>query len=262
MYSIQLLLRLRRKSTNTFLKFNQFRSIINTKNIAKTENKNVKILYEKYKDKIIFNSHAENDKLKLGYFKFYLNTVKQAKAESIREMKNKALEPLPVALKYVVEDERLLNTKEEETITEPEKSFQLPFNQKSNFTEVNESEPEKLKPKEVITEDWMTAYEHFDDHELEDEHKGQVDWKWTKLYGCPDPNIGVSNVPCGGCGALLHCNDPSIPGYLPSEIFKGRNMEELRSIECQRCHFLKEYNVALDVNVEPEEYERLLKSIR
>ena len=31
-------------------------------------------------------------------------------------------------------------------------------------------------------------------------------------HGTADPTIPVSNVPCGGCGALLHCQDPALPG--------------------------------------------------
>lgn len=32
--------------------------------------------------------------------------------------------------------------------------------------------------------------------------------------GTEDPSVPASNVPCGGCGALLHCQDKSIPGYV------------------------------------------------
>ena len=31
-------------------------------------------------------------------------------------------------------------------------------------------------------------------------------------YGSPNHDIPVSEVPCGGCGSLLHCQDPSLPG--------------------------------------------------
>lgn len=32
--------------------------------------------------------------------------------------------------------------------------------------------------------------------------------------GTPDPTCPPSRVPCGGCGAILHCQDQSVPGYL------------------------------------------------
>ena len=32
------------------------------------------------------------------------------------------------------------------------------------------------------------------------------------LFGSPDPSVPISDVPCSGCGAKLHCQDPGIPG--------------------------------------------------
>ena len=32
------------------------------------------------------------------------------------------------------------------------------------------------------------------------------------LFGTPDPTIAMSDIPCCGCGAKLHCKDPGIPG--------------------------------------------------
>lgn len=81
-------------------------------------------------------------------------------------------------------------------------------------------------------------------------------------YGSSDPDEPVSSVPCGGCGALLHCKDHSIPGYLPKELFAKRSTKELKSLICQRCHFLKEFNVALDVSVSPEEYPKIISCIK
>lgn len=31
-------------------------------------------------------------------------------------------------------------------------------------------------------------------------------------YGTADSSVPASDVPCGGCGALLHCQDPALPG--------------------------------------------------
>lgn len=51
---------------------------------------------------------------------------------------------------------------------------------------------------------------------------------------------------------------------MPSEIFKncftpiGAN---LQAVLCQRCHFLKEYNIALQVRVSPDDYPKVLKTI-
>ncbi|XP_043797874.1 nitric oxide-associated protein 1 isoform X3 [Apis laboriosa] len=105
-----------------------------------------------------------------------------------------------------------------------------------------------------IPSTWMTDYEHFDDTLLNE--------CWYNYYGTPNPNSEVSSIPCGGCGALLHCKDPEIPGYLPLELFSKNDDEDLKSTICQRCHFLKFYNAALEVKVSIEDYPNLLKVIK
>ncbi|XP_057375659.1 nitric oxide-associated protein 1-like [Daphnia carinata] len=81
-------------------------------------------------------------------------------------------------------------------------------------------------------------------------------------YGSPDPSIPMSKIPCGGCGAMLHCQSPSIPGYLPSEIFTICQTHDLRGKICQRCRFLREHDVALNVNISPEDYPKVISVIR
>lgn len=39
-------------------------------------------------------------------------------------------------------------------------------------------------------------------------------------HGTADATVPPSKVPCNGCGAHLHCASTSMPGYIPSEIFK------------------------------------------
>ncbi|XP_059051406.1 nitric oxide-associated protein 1 [Achroia grisella] len=230
-------------------------------------------ILKEHKDKIIFSSYLDHEKLELGYFKYYLKTIKKAKEIQKEEYRNRNLPPLPVALQYYVDKDRLLVEDSNEPQQEPEKAFQIPF---ASTKPVDISNEEVKTPHSVNNDNeaefdqtnikrWMANYEHFDDSQLDNEDV-ESDTEtlndWFKHYGTPDPSVEVSRVPCGGCGALLHCSDPSIPGYLPSEIFRGRTRNELKAIECQRCHFLKEYNIALDISVQPEEYERLLQSIR
>lgn len=69
-------------------------------------------------------------------------------------------------------------------------------------------------------------------------------------------------MPCHGCGALLQCASSGLPGYLPSELFKKRTKKELSTIVCQRCHFLKTYNTAINLTVTPEEYIKMISSIQ
>ncbi|CAD5115440.1 DgyrCDS4416 [Dimorphilus gyrociliatus] len=81
------------------------------------------------------------------------------------------------------------------------------------------------------------------------------------LRGSPDPTTPISKTPCGGCGAFLHCQNPGIPGYMPSEQFKIIPSYELRSHICQRCFMMKELNVVTDLALPPEEYENVIKEI-
>ncbi|KAI8427051.1 hypothetical protein MSG28_014692 [Choristoneura fumiferana] len=259
---LSMLSRLCRRRNLFHKRFNHVRASTGEENDK--QDKNFKNLLEKYKDKISFNSYLEQDKLEYGYFKYYIRNMKKAKEIQQNEYKDRSLPPLPESLKYFVNKDRLLsNDADNVVVQEPEKQFQLPFAkttvqiEEKNAPVILESTSlDKDKTNEV--DNWMVNYEYFDDSQLKDD----IDSKWSHNYGTPDPTAGVSRTPCGGCGALLHCSDPAIPGYLPSEIFKQRNDTELKNLECQRCHFLKEYNIALDVSVQPEEYERLIKSIR
>ncbi|XP_053601970.1 nitric oxide-associated protein 1 [Plodia interpunctella] len=268
-YTTRSILRLFRRHSALYKRFNYVCASTDANENDKINQKeDFQTLLQRYKDKITFNSYLEHEKLELGYFKYYLKTLKKAKEASATDYKRKSLPPLPVALQYYVDKERLLA--EEEPISQEEKPevFQLPFSDTTNV-EITQNKEDQFKnsSKNIGEFDrsnikkWMTNYEHFDDTLIDDD-SDDVDTEWVTQYGTPDPSLGVSSVPCGGCGALLHCSDPSIPGYLPSELFSGRDQLELKSMECQRCHFLKQYNIALDVRVQPEEYEKLLQSIR
>jgi len=81
-------------------------------------------------------------------------------------------------------------------------------------------------------------------------------------HGTADPSLPDTRVPCGGCGAHLHCRQEKIPGFAPSQLLEGRTPEELRSQLCQRCYIIREYNVALKVNVSPEDYPKAIAHLR
>lgn len=49
---------------------------------------------------------------------------------------------------------------------------------------------------------------------------------------------------------------------MPTEIFKGRTEKELKALTCQRCHFLKHYNIALDIEVTPQSYIDTISAIK
>lgn len=280
LYPVHNILRLcRRRNVFQIKRFNHVRATNGDEikqNVDKSDkNKNFNTILQENKDKIIFNSYLENDKLQMGYFKYYLKNLKEAKKTQKKQFAEKSLCPLPVSLQYYVEKDRLLEAEKETAVSEPEKAFQLPFGSDSKIKYSENEQTTQVQSKEPINEEtkpefdrsnikkWMMNYEQFDDAKLADTDDSEnTEDDWGRQYGTPDPSARVSSIPCGGCGALLHCNDPAIPGYLPSEIFNNSRVDDLKTIECQRCHFLKEYNIALDVSVQPEEYEKLLQSIR
>ena len=81
-------------------------------------------------------------------------------------------------------------------------------------------------------------------------------------HGTADPSHPDTGVPCSGCGASLHCREERIPGFVPSQILQGLTVEELRVQPCQRCYIIQEYNVALRVNVSPEDYPKAIEHIK
>lgn len=83
-------------------------------------------------------------------------------------------------------------------------------------------------------------------------------------YGTPDPSIPPSYVPCGGCGAHLHCQDSKFPGFVPSEIFSRHHKRDkrLRKIKCQRCNIMAEYNIALKMTISPEDYPKAIGHLK
>ncbi|ALC42229.1 CG10914 [Drosophila busckii] len=107
----------------------------------------------------------------------------------------------------------------------------------------------------VYPNNWMDDYEFY---KGACDEQGNIDAN----HGTADATIPPSLVPCNGCGAHLHCMSTSLPGYIPSEIFKGRSRTELQSITCQRCHFLKHYNIALDVEVPHSAYVETISRIQ
>ncbi|XP_064415487.1 nitric oxide-associated protein 1 isoform X2 [Latimeria chalumnae] len=84
-----------------------------------------------------------------------------------------------------------------------------------------------------------------------------------KIYGTPDPEVVMSDDRCSGCGAVMHCIDPSLAGYLPSEKYKSLlEAESLNKAICQRCFLFIHHQKALDIKVSKEEYRNIVSKIR
>ncbi|XP_039956634.1 nitric oxide-associated protein 1 [Bactrocera tryoni] len=138
--------------------------------------------------------------------------------------------------KEILKEKRTLRQLQKQPlIAEPQRSVNVDDNKDKHFPN-----------------NWMEDYEFYE---------GNDDGKHPP-YGTADNSISPSSVACSGCGAHLHCTRTNLPGYIPSEIFKGRTNKELQTITCQRCHFLKNYDIALDIEISPESYVETISRIK
>ncbi|XP_024936849.1 nitric oxide-associated protein 1 isoform X2 [Cephus cinctus] len=177
----------------------------------------------------------------------YSNVAKSQIISDQDEFEN----PLPLNERYRILYEKYLQAKNTESLGQMELNFDDYLVQSS---EENDTTALSTDDVSQIPANWMVDYEFYND---ENENNS-----YSSYYGTPKPDVGTSSIPCGGCGALLHCRDIAIPGYLPSELFVGRTNNELKTMICQRCHFMKNYNTALKVNVSPDQYPELLKKLK
>ncbi|XP_052863767.1 nitric oxide-associated protein 1 [Anopheles cruzii] len=163
------------------------------------------------------------------------------------------LKPFPVALKQLSSES--FNDREEaqDTETSHESNFPSTYHMPYERLSLKISKSDASHEADLSTGAWLSDYEYYDEDQQDEE---------VSFYGTPDPEEPVSQIPCGGCGALLHCIEPSIPGYLPSQLFKGKSKGQLMTTICQRCHFLKNYNLAVNVTVSSEDYTEMLLSIK
>nr|XP_015200543.1 PREDICTED: nitric oxide-associated protein 1 [Lepisosteus oculatus] len=87
--------------------------------------------------------------------------------------------------------------------------------------------------------------------------------KSQKIYGTPDKEIPFSDNSCSGCGARMHCTDPILPGYVPSEKYKQLIKEDkMDRAVCQRCFLLVHHQKSLNIQVSKEEYRNVVSRIR
>ncbi|XP_074531034.1 nitric oxide-associated protein 1 [Halichoeres trimaculatus] len=84
-----------------------------------------------------------------------------------------------------------------------------------------------------------------------------------RVFGTPDVDEPFSDTNCSGCGAILHCTAPSVPGYLPSEKFKALLQEErLGGATCQRCYLLTHHHKALNLEISADQYREVVRRLR
>lgn len=215
---------------------------------AKIQENNVSSKYanalEKFEGKILFNSVLEVQNVRIRNF----DRLMGHKVRREREILQRQIKPLPLVLNQLCDGavSKLENPDDNET--EDTNVQDLPY---SRFLRVEKAEDSEAS-QDRVPKDWLKDYELYDESEDDIE----------STYGTPDVSVPVSDIPCGGCGALIHCKDSSIPGYIPSELFNGLTGTELKTINCQRCHFLLNYNTAINVTVTPDDYINIISTIK
>lgn len=200
---------------------------------------------EKFEGKILFNTVLEVSRVRLKQYE----EISNRREERRKAYLQRQIQPLPLVLNQLCDgalDE--LEPKDEEEHVESKHAGDLPYSRYIKVENDDTGDPaEDRSPK-----NWLHDYELYDGSEEE----------IVSTYGTPDPNMAASDIPCTGCGSILHCKESSVPGYLPSELFKGLSKDQLKTLHCQRCHFLVNYNTAINVTVKPEDYIKIVSSIK
>ncbi|CAG7831862.1 unnamed protein product, partial [Allacma fusca] len=211
-------------------------------------------------EKLLHNCFLEKYTLRPS-FKQRLFLLAQDKKTRVVDLKKKHETLNSIALKYL--DLDLAKTKEadesgvfQEDIdgNRYDGMVQYPY---QIVTEYGSKELE-VKQEELKDQSGKEDSENVDPSKFSEQADSKT---WIHDYGTPNPNIPASEIPCGGCGALLQCQDTGIPGFIPSERFTNMKPWDLRSEICQRCFFLKVHNAALNVNVSPAAYPKILREI-
>ncbi|XP_017368753.1 nitric oxide-associated protein 1 isoform X2 [Cebus imitator] len=128
-----------------------------------------------------------------------------------------------------------------------------------------EPEPEPT-PKEQLRELQQQQEEEEKQRQQRREERRQQNLRarlrehWVMRH--PDPAVQPSGVNCSGCGAELHCQDPSMPGYLPHEKFlrAAEADDGLARTVCQRCWLLVHHRRALHLQVSRGQYLELVSA--
>lgn len=226
--------------------------------------KEIEEVLKKCEDKILYSSYLDNLQPNLGYKRTKIMQDKLQRQKHKALVEEQGIQKFPVALKYLDEVtykslEEPQPQQESDKKEEDLHKYHIPFSQVQTIWKGSLEDPssdlDQTIEKSEKTTQWMRDYEFYpedSDDELSEHSQ----------YGTPDPSVPISKVPCGGCGAHLHCADASLPGYLPSEIYKKCKKDELTTVVCQRCHFLKNYNTAINVTVTPEDYINIISSIK
>jgi hypothetical protein len=203
------------------------------KNVKAVEEAEIEELKRKFEDvinKIMYNTVLEFSKSDGNWKKKKVLMDKEEKLRISKINEKDAVKDIPVALKYLkdapeihkINGDEVGNLTGNETVCLPysieteldatvisksqdyeSKGVEILCQQILKSPEMSSSSWTQLRAKMLDTSvsAWMSDYECYD--ESEDVLENSKPWEVN--YGTPDVNIPLSDVPCGGCGAVLHC---------------------------------------------------------
>lgn len=202
----------------------------NLEAVQEAEIEELKRKFEAVSSKIIFNTVLEFSKLNENFKRKKILMDKQEKLRVSKINEKDPMKDIPVALKYLRDTPEIHNTDGDEVETLPEneivclpysietkldtavnsrvkdnenKGVDLPYQWMLKSSELSSSSQTQLPSRmsDTSVSNWMSDYECYD--ESEDVLENRRPWELN--YGTPDMNVPLSDVPCGGCGAVLHC---------------------------------------------------------
>lgn len=169
-------------------------------------------------DTILYSSYV--DSLTPGWRESAKRQRHQQRDERAAIRESLRVRPFSAALQFMQDDNAktaATTTTETQAVDQVEESSS---DEEDNIQETN-------RRSTMDTAAWMLDYESYKDPSADDDDENGETLA-TGVYGTPDATQPVSKVPCHGCGALLQCAEPSLPGYLPSEIFVGQKADYLK----------------------------------
>jgi hypothetical protein len=200
----------------------------NLKALQETEIEELKNKLDGVFSKIMFNSVIEFANFKGSWIKRRVVEDRQEKLTVSKINEKDPLANIPVTLKYLRDMPEMHKTNENPVETQAEGEFVcLPYSIKTELDAVLSSKDQHHEYKKdtglpdqsselsrsswnqlpvtvmsnANVSNWMSDYECYD----ESENGFENHRSWELNYGTPDTSVPVSDVPCGGCGAVLHC---------------------------------------------------------
>lgn len=172
-------------------------------------------IIKKYKGSLLYNNVIEDIGIELGHHRNKLIIKETERKKNLIRHQIQLIEPLPLSLKYVTDLPTSKVNKEDGELKIDSRIVSFPYQSKeinsvSYVEEPTEEIRKQLTPEEEVNlkyeklkemHNWMMNYDNYT--QVEEEEIDHDNWKIN--YGTPDPRTDVSNVPCGGCGAYLHC---------------------------------------------------------